>query len=369
MRAIIISGNAACMQPREIDMRFSCLENLSKVWSHALWSVLLAGTTALSSSLYAADVNVYSAREENLIKPILDRFSAQTGIKVNLITAGADELTTRMELEAANSPADLLLTVDVGRLLRAKEMGLLQPVESQILTEKIPAQYRDSEGYWFAASLRGRVIVYDRQRVDPAQLSSYEDLADPKWRGKICVRSSSNIYNQSMTAAMISHHGAEETEKWARGLVANFARAPQGGDRDQIAAVAIGQCELAIVNTYYLAGMINATARAQRDQAAQVGVFWPNQQDRGTHINISGAGLSRHAPNKAEAIQLLEFLVSDEAQQWYAETNNEYPVRTDVPVSDILKSWGEFKPDPLALEQLGIHNAEAVRVMDRAGWR
>jgi len=350
-------------------MRFTGLMRLTRHWCRTLLSLVLAGSSALSVALYAAEVNIYSAREENLIKPILDRFSAQTGITVNLITAGADELTTRMELEGANSPADLLLTVDVGRLLRAKDMGLLQAVDSATLLERIPAQYRDSEGYWFGASLRGRVIVYDKQRVDPAMLSTYEDLADPKWRGKICVRSSSNIYNQSMTAAMIAHHGAVETEKWARGLVANFGRAPQGGDRDQIAAVAIGQCELAIVNTYYLAGMIQATARAQREQAAQVAVFWPNQSDRGTHINISGAGLSKYAPNKTEAVQLLEFLVSDEAQQWYAEANNEYPVRPDVPVSDILKSWGDFKADPLALDQLGIHNAEAVRVMDRAGWR
>lgn len=331
-------------------------------------SALAAGLSA-GCTAQAAEVNVYSGREENLIKPVLDRFTAQTGIKVNLITAGADELTTRLELEGANSPADLLLTVDVGRLLRAKEMGLLQAVDSDVLESQIPAQYRDSEGEWFGVSLRSRVVVYDKERVNPAQLSTYEDLADPKWKGKICIRSSSNIYNQSMTAAMISHHGVEETEAWAKGLVANFARQPQGGDRDQIAAVAIGQCELAIVNTYYLAGMINATSAEQREQATKVAVFWPNQQDRGAHINISGAGLSAHAPNRSEAIQLLEFLVSDESQTWYAEANNEFPVRAGVPVSATLQSWGEFKADSLPLEQLGIHNAEAVRVMDRAGWR
>ena len=334
-------------------------------------SALAVGSAA---SVQAAEVNVYSAREENLIKPILDRFSQQTGITVNLITAGADELTTRMELEGANSPADILLTVDVGRLLRAREMGLLQPVQSDVLQNQIPAQYRDSDGHWFGVSLRGRVIVYDRERVDPAQLSTYEDLADPKWRGKICVRSSGNIYNQSLTASMVSHHGVAATEEWARGLVANFARQPQGGDRDQIAAVAIGQCELAIVNTYYLAGMMNATSAEQREQAEAVAVFWPNQQgsgldSRGAHINISGAALSRYAPNKDEAVQLMEFLVSDEAQTWYAEANNEFPVRPGVPVSDTLRSWGEFKADSLALEQLGIHNADAVRLMDRAGWR
>lgn len=342
----------------------------------SLKKVLLSSTVAmtalaglLTASAQAAEVNVYSAREENLIKPILDRFSEQTGIQVNLITAGADELTTRMELEGVNSPADLLLTVDVGRLHRAKEMGLLQPVESDVLEQRVPSQYRDSEGYWYAASLRSRVIVYDKDRVDPADLSTYEALADPKWRNSICIRSSSNIYNQSLAAAMVAHDGVAATEEWARGIVANMARPPQGGDRDQIAAVAIGQCQLAVVNTYYLAGMINATSEDQREQAAQVSVFWPNQDGRGAHINISGVGLSQHAPNREEAVQLMEFLVSDEAQTWYAEANNEYPVREDVPVSDTLAAWGEFKADDLALDQLGVHNAEAVRLMDRAGWR
>ena len=317
----------------------------------------------------AAEVNVYSAREENLIKPLLDRFSEETGIRVNLITAGADELTTRMELEGANSPADVLLTVDVGRLWRAKEAGLLQSVDSDVLSSQVPSQYRDSDNQWFAASLRSRVIVYDKERVDPAELSTYEALADPKWRGDICVRSSSNIYNQSLVASLISHKGQDATQDWANDLVENFARSPQGGDRDQIAAVAIGQCQLALVNTYYFAGMINSTIEGQREQASRVAVFWPNQEGRGAHINISGAAVARYAPNREEAVQLIEYLVSDEAQEWYAETNNEYPVREGVPVSETLASWGAFKADDLALEQLGIHNAEAVRLMDRAGWR
>lgn len=317
----------------------------------------------------AAEVNVYSAREENLIKPLLDRFSEETGIRVNLITAGADELTTRMELEGANSPADVLLTVDVGRLWRAKEAGLLQAVESDVLTRQIPEQYRDSENQWFAASLRSRVIIYDKERVDPAELSTYEALADSKWDGDICVRSSSNIYNQSLVASLISHNGLDATQQWANGLVENFGRSPQGGDRDQIAAVAIGQCQLALVNTYYLAGMINSTIEDQREQASRVSVFWPNQSGRGAHINISGAAVAKNAPNREAAVQLIEYLVSDEAQEWYAETNNEYPVREGVRISDTLSSWGAFKADDLALEQLGIHNAEAVRLMDRAGWR
>lgn len=338
----------------------------SRFYACLLAGLLTAGLVAVAS---ADEVNIYSAREENLIKPILDRYSERTGTKVNLITGGADELIKRLELEGMNSPADLLLTVDVGRLLRAQEAGLLQPVSSPVLEKQIPARYRDSNGHWFAMSLRSRVIVYDRERVNPARLSTYEALADPRWRGKICVRSSSNIYNQSLTAAMLSHNGPEATLQWAQGLVANFGRNPQGGDRDQISAIAVGQCELALVNTYYLAGMLNSEVGDERATAEKVAVFWPNQNGRGAHINISGAGLTKAARNVEPAVKLMEFLVSDEAQSWYAEVNNEFPVRTDVPASAVLQSWGEFRADDIALEELGLHNAEAVRIMDRAGWR
>ncbi len=317
----------------------------------------------------AQEVNIYSARQENLIEPILNRFTEQTGIQVNLITGGADELIQRLDLEADNSPADILLTVDVGRLYRAKQMDLLQPVDSEVLRNQVPAQYRDPDNTWFAMSLRSRVIVYNRDTVDPEELSTYEDLASDQWEDSICVRSSSNIYNQSLVASMISHNGVEATEEWANGLVDNMARDPQGGDRDQISAVAVGQCDLAIVNSYYLGGMLNSPVEEQREIAEQVGLFWPNQEGRGAHMNISGAGLTRSAPNPENGVRLMEFLVSDEAQRWYAETNNEYPVRDDVAVSETLQSWGNFKADQLELEQLGIHNAEAVRLMDRAGWR
>lgn len=341
---------------------------------HGFLRHALTGTIAVligfSAAIASADtVNIYSARQENLIKPILDRYSDLTGTQINLITGGADELIKRLELEGSNSPADMLLTVDVGRLLRAKEADLLQPVQSEVLESVIPAQYRDSEGHWFGVSLRSRVIVYDKERVDPAELSTYEALADPKWEGKICVRSSSNIYNQSLTASLVSHNGVEATEEWARGLVANMARNPQGGDRDQISAVAVGQCELALVNTYYLAGMAQSQVGDDRETAESVAVFWPNQDDRGAHINISGAGITRAAANRDAAVELLEFLVGEEAQVWYAETNNEFPVRSDVEPSDTLKSWGAFKADDLALEELGVHNTDAVRLMDRAGWK
>lgn len=324
---------------------------------------------ASGASVYADEVNIYSAREENLIKPILDIYSQRTGTTINLVTGGADELTQRLELEGANSPADLLLTVDIGRLYRAKEAGLLQSVDSEVLNMTIPAQYRDPEGQWFGISLRSRVVIYDRERVDPADLSTYADLANPKWANKICVRSSSNIYNQSLVASMISRDGVQATEAWVRGLVANFGRNPQGGDRDQINAVAVGQCELAITNTYYLAGMLQSSNPAEVKTAQSVAVFFPDQQGHGAHVNVSGAGVTTAAKNRDAAIKLIEFLASVEAQAWYAETNNEYSIRGDVPSSKLLQSWGSFKADDIALEELGIHNAEAVRLMDRAGWR
>lgn len=318
---------------------------------------------------FADEVNIYSARQENLIKPILDIFTERTGVTVNLVTGSADELIQRLTLEGDNSPADMLIAEDVGRLYRAKEAGVLQAVESAAINDIIPAQYRDSDGYWYGLTLRSRVIIYDKARVNPADLSTYVDLADPKWDNKICVRSSGNIYNQSLVASMISRNGVEATEAWATGLVANFGRPPQGGDREQISAVAAGQCDLAISNTYYFGGMLKSTNEAERKAAEAVAVFFPDQNGNGAHMNISGAGITKAAKNRAAAVQLMEFLAGEEAQAWYAEVNNEFPVRADVPASELLQSWGTFKADNLALEELGIHNAEAVRLMDRAGWQ
>lgn len=321
------------------------------------------------ASATAAEVNVYSARKENLIKPLLDRFTEQTGIEVNLVTGKADTLIKRLEVEGRNSPADLLITVDVARLFRTKELELFAAVDSPLLNETVPAYYRDADKQWFGLSLRSRVIVYAPERVDEGQLSDYEGLSDPRWKKRICVRSSSNVYNQSLVAALIAHRGVEATERWAKGLVANFARKPKGGDRDQIKAVAAGQCDIALINTYYLAGMLVSDQPDEAAIAAKVTLFWPNQAGRGTHMNISGAGVLKHAPHKAEAIRLLEFLVSDESQRWYAETNHEYPVKAGVAVSDTLQGWGEYKADKLDLNLLGEHNTEAVLLMDRAGWK
>lgn len=325
--------------------------------------------TLASAYVSAAEVNVYSARSEELIKPALDRFSEETGIEVNLITESADALIRRIELEGMNSPADVLLTVDAGRLFRAKEAGILASVDSEILNQRIPSAYRDPEGEWYGLSLRSRVIMFDKSRVDASEIARYEDLADPKWQGQVCIRSSGNIYNQSLLASLIEHLGEQATQDWAEGLVANMARRPQGGDRDQIRAVVAGQCKLAVANTYYLAGMLNSSVAADVEVAQQIGVLWPNQADRGAHMNVSGAGVIKTAKNPDEALQLIEFLSDDYAQQWYAEVNNEYSVREDIATSAILQQFGDFKADELNLEVLGRNNAAAVRLADRAGWQ
>jgi iron(III) transport system substrate-binding protein len=242
-------------------------------------------------------------------------------------------------------------------------------VESETLAAAIPANYRDPEGHWFGLSVRARPILYVKDRVDPSQLSSYEALADAEWKGRICIRSSSNIYNQSLVASLIAADGVETTEVWARGLVANLARPPVGGDRDQIKAAAAGQCDLAVANTYYLAGMLTSNDESQREAAEKMGVFWPNQDGRGAHVNVSGAAVTRSASNPDAAIQLIEFLASNASQQWYAETNGEYPVRQGIALSPVLEAWGDFKADELGLERLGELNAEALQLMDRAGWK
>lgn len=325
--------------------------------------------TAVQSVLAAGEVNLYSARKEKLIKPLLDQFTNETGIKVNLVTGKADALLKRLQMEGKNSPADLLITTDAGRLYRAKSVGVTRGFRSEILEAQIPANFRDPEGHWYGLTLRSRPILYVKGKVNPAELSTYEALADPKWRHRICIRSSSNIYNQSLIASMVASSGVEATEKWVTGLIKNFARPPKGGDRDQIKAAAAGLCDIAIANTYYLAGMLAAKDKGQRAAAEKMAVFWPNQEGRGAHVNVSGIVLTRSAKNRESAIKLAEYLVSESAQQWYAEKNGEYPVRADIPQSNVLKSWGAFKMDSLNLGRLGELNPEAVRLMDRAGWK
>ena len=332
--------------------------------------VFSLGLLGLQQNFAQADeVNVYSARQEALILPVLEKFEAETGIGFNLITAKADELLKRLESEGRSTPADVFITTDAGRLQRAKEAGVLRAVDSALLQARIPQNLRDRENYWIGLSQRARVIFYARDRVDPGELSTYEALADPEWKQRICIRSSSNIYNQSLVASMIEAHGVEQTEAWARGLVANFARKPAGGDTDQLRAAAAGQCDVAIANTYYYGRLAASDNEADRKVAESLGLFWPNQGDRGAHINVSGAAVTAYAKHPEAAERLLEFLVNGESQTWYAEANIEYPVVTDAEPSALLKSFGEFKGDSLNLSRLGENNRAAVQLMDRAGWR
>jgi len=331
--------------------------------------LLMLFSLPLYASQNAQEVNLYSARKEALIKPIVDKFSEQTGIKVNLITGKADALLQRIKSEGKNTHADVFITTDAGRLYRAKSADALQPVKSDILNNAIPENLRDPDSYWFGLSMRARPVFYVKGVINPEELSTYEALADSKFKNRICIRSSNNIYNQSLVASMLAADGQDKTQQWANDFVKNFARKPKGGDRDQIKGAASGQCDIAIANTYYFGKMLSGKKTDQKKAAEAMAIFWPNQSDRGVHVNVSGAGVTKYANNKANAQKLIEFLATKEAQRWYADANFEYPVREDVAPGKLLKSWGKFKADTINLSQLGVNNAEAVKIMDRAGWK
>ncbi|MEM8605429.1 MAG: Fe(3+) ABC transporter substrate-binding protein, partial [Cyanobacteria bacterium P01_H01_bin.121] len=313
-------------------------------------------------------VNLYSSRHYNTDNELYDNFTRQTGIQVNLVEGSGDELIERISREGQNGPADVFVTVDATRLWRAQEAGILAPINSAVLTSKIPENFRDPQGRWFGFSKRARVIMYNRDRVNPAQLSTYENLADPMWRGQVLTRTSTNSYNVALTSALIVHDGEATTERWARGLVANFARQPEGNDTAQIKAVASGLGNLAIANSYYLARLAKSSDAADRDVASKIGMFFPNQNSWGTHVNISGGGVVSTAPNRSNAIQFLEYLSSPVAQTFFAQGNNEYPVVPGTPVDPVLASYGTFKEDTLNVELLGKNATEAVILTDRAGW-
>lgn len=334
-----------------------------------IFAAAFAVVTALTNVAISAEVNIYSYRKEALIKPQLEAFKKATGISYNLITGKAGGLMQRLKNEGLNSPADLLFTVDAGRLHRAIEMGLLQPVRSKILETRIPSRYRDPQGRWFGLGLRSRAIFYNVDKVRPAELSTYENLTNAKWKGRILIRSSGNIYNQSLLASLIQHHGARKAEAWARGMVANFARKPQGGDTDQLRALAAGEGDIAVANNYYFARLLASRKAKDLKVVSKIRVFWPNQKGRGAHINVSGAAVTKSAKNKANAIRLLEFLVSDTAQKIYASVGYEYPVRPGIDRGAVVTRMGQFKMDALSLDSLGRNNAEAVRIFDRVGWR
>lgn len=318
----------------------------------------------------AADnvLNLYSARHYQTDEALYANFTAQTGIKINRIEAKEDELLERIRNEGANSPADIFITVDAARLAKADELGLFAPVNSKILQTRLPANLQGND--WFAFSTRARVILYNKEMVSAADVQNYEDLADPKLKGKVCSRSGAHPYNLSLMSALIAHQGEAKAEAWARGVVANFARAPKGGDTDQIKAVAAGECGVAISNSYYLARLLRSEKAEDRKLMEKVAIVWPNQSTTGVHINISGGGMLKTAPNKAAAIKFLEYLVSDDAQRYFADGNNEWPAVPGVAIKNpALDAMGKFKADKLPITTLAKNAAAAQRIYDRAGWR
>lgn len=329
----------------------------------------LSGITTSTASAQNKEINLYSARHYNTDNQLYRNFEKQTGIKVNLVEGKGPELLQRIQSEGRNSKADIFLTVDAGNLWEAQQKGIFTPISSSILTQKVPANLRDPQNHWFGFSQRVRVIMYNKDRVNPSQLSTYEDLANPKWRKKIAIRSSNNVYNQSLVAWLIAIYGQQKTEAWCKGIVANMARPPQGGDRDQIEAVAAGIADLAVANTYYLASYGTSKDAKQKAIFDKVKVFFPNQNTGGSHVNISGGGVVKTAPNKQGAIKFLEYLVSPTAQKFFAEGNNEYPVVSGVPLSPVLQSFGKFKANNTGVIKYGQNLANAVKVMDRAGWK
>jgi iron(III) transport system substrate-binding protein len=320
---------------------------------------LALGTTALP--VLADEVNVYSHRQPELIQPLIDAFTAQTGIAVNV--AFVDKgMVERLVAEGDRSPADLVLTVDIARLAEVVNAGVTQPVESEILAANIPAEYRDPANQWFGLTTRARIIYASNERVVPGEVTTYEDLADPKWKGRICTRSGTHDYNLALLGAVIAHDGPDAAKTWAEGLKANLARQPAGGDRDQVKAIWAGECDIALGNTYYMGQML--ADPEQTGWAESVNIVFPTFASGGTHMNISGVAMTKSAPNREAALQLMEFLASDEAQKIYAETNHEFPVKPGVPVSALVESWGPFTPDTLTLTDIAAQRPAALKIME-----
>ncbi len=328
----------------------------------------LAAAALVGSTLSAAaqELNLYTSREPALIKPLLDEFTKQTGIKVNTIFA-ASGLEERLRTEGANSPADVLLTVDIGRLQQAKEYGVTKPVTSAVLDKAIPAPYRDPEGHWFGVSMRGRVVYASKDRVKQDAIA-YEELADPKWRGKICTRSGQHVYNVALFGAVVAHKGEAKAEEWLKGLKANLAKKPSGGDREQAKDILAGACDIALGNTYYV-GLMRTSANEQRQWGEAIKVIMPTfQETGGTHVNISGVAMAKAAPNPESARRFMEFMVSDAAQKIYADVNFEYPVKPGTPLDETVASFGQLKPDTLPIAEVAKHRKTASQLVDKVGF-
>jgi len=344
---------------------------MKKILSILLLSVLIISCKSEKKEPVEKEqeVNIYTHRHYKPDQELFAQFEKETGIKVNVVNASADELIQKMSLEGEQSPADVLITVDAGRLVRAKNNGLLQSVKSEFLEETIPSHLKDADNQWFALTKRARVVVYNPDNVKAEDLSTYEALTDDKWKNKILIRSSSNIYNQSLMASIIANSDEATAVKWAEGIVANMARSPKGNDRDQIKAVVAGEGDLAVVNTYYIGKLLNSKNADEVKAGEGIKVFFPNQEGRGAHVNVSGAGVAKYAPNKVNAIKFIEFLASEKAQKVFAKANYEYPVNTKVMPSELLQSWGSFKEDTLSLSKLGENNKKAVLAFDAASWK
>jgi iron(III) transport system substrate-binding protein len=332
----------------------------------------LLGTTVIATSLTAVqadEVNLYSSRHYDTDERLYSDFTETTGIKVNRIEGNADELIARMQAEGENSPADVFLTVDTVRLARAVDLGLLQPVESEVLESRIPAYLQDNGNHWFAFSQRARILFYDKNDVKNPPLT-YQDLAKPEYEGQICIRSSSNVYTQNIVAALIAHLGQDATQDWANAVVGNFAREPQGGDTDQLRGIASGECDIAMSNTYYFARILRkGDNQVSPEQMANIGWIFPNQSDIGAHMNISGGGVAANAPNRDNAIKFLEYLASDQAQEYFSAGNDEYPGVPGVGLAPSVAALGIFRPDTIDLSEIAGNVESAVEVLNQANWK
>ena len=359
-----------------INNNFLNLEFTVKKMIKSTLCFLLTALFLVSCNKSKNVVNVFTSRHYDADKELYKKFEEKTGIKVKVNKDKDNALISKIAKEGEQSIADVLITADAGRLHLAKEKGILQPIKSDSLNELVPANLRDSDGQWYGLTVRARIFVVMKE-TDTASLTSYKDLADPKWKGKILIRKSDNIYNQSLVASIIANDGEEAARAWVKGIVANMARKPNGNDRGQVKALANGEGEVAVVNTYYIGKMKAAKEggkdddwKEQNEAFAKVKVHFPEQGEagRGAHINVSGAGVMKHAPHKENAIKFIEFLASDEAQKVFAQANYEYPIRESIEVSELLKSWGPIKPDPLKIEELGKNNQLALKIMQEAGW-
>lgn len=355
-----------------MNLKKKTLEKTISIFAAAALLMGCAGGEQDAKTGHANDpgvVHVYTHRHYESDQNIFQLFEEQTGIEVRVTNSSADELIQKMKMEGAQSPADVLITVDAGRLSRAKDQDLLQPISSATLEEEIPEHLRDEDNTWFGLTKRARIIAYAKDRVDESELSTYEDLATDKWKGRLLIRSSSNIYNQSLLASIVAHSGENKARDWAKGIVANMARAPKGSDRDQVKAVVAGEGDLTVVNSYYIGRMLNSSDPEEVATARKVGLFFPNQEGRGTHVNVSGAGVAKYAPNRENAIRFIEFLISEDAQRIFTNNNYEYPVRESVTAVQTIRDWGEFAEDDLPLTELGENNKKAVLIFDEVGWK